>query len=64
LLTNRSPRAANTGGMDEPTHLHESQFWDQVADWLLGSRALGDRVLTADEIEALLRALQDGPQPD
>ena len=21
--------------MDEPTHRHESEFWDQVAEWLL-----------------------------
>lgn len=21
--------------MDEPTHIQESQFWDQVADWLI-----------------------------
>lgn len=41
--------------MEEPTHAHESQFWDQVAEWLLDARAI-DAYLTADEIEALLRA--------
>jgi hypothetical protein len=49
--------------MDEPTHARESQFWDQVADWLLGARAFGPRALTTEEIEALLRALQEGQEP-
>ena len=49
--------------MDEPTHAHESQFWDQVAEWLLGARALGAGALTAEQIEALLRAMQEGQEP-
>ena len=48
--------------MEEPTHVHESEFWDQVADWLLGARVLGIGELTPEEIEALLRALQEGPE--
>lgn len=42
--------------MEEPTHAHESQFWDQVADWLLGARGMDSPERGAKEIEALLRA--------
>ena len=31
---------ADTCPMDEPTHVQESLFWDQVAEWLLDSHAL------------------------
>jgi hypothetical protein len=48
--------------MDEPTHAHENQFWDQVADWLLEARGI-DLYLSADEIEALLRDMQERQQP-
>jgi hypothetical protein len=49
--------------MDEPTHAHESRFWDQVAEWLLGARAIHAAGLTAEEIEALLRLMQEGQEP-
>jgi hypothetical protein len=49
--------------MDEPTHARESQFWDEVAEWLLDARALDARDLTPDEIEALLRHMHEGQEP-
>lgn len=49
--------------MDEPTHAHESQFWDEVAEWLLSARAMGPFSWTAEEIEALLRDLHQGHEP-
>ena len=48
--------------MDDPTHAHESQFWDQVADWLLDARGI-ELYLSVDEIEALLREPREGRQP-
>jgi hypothetical protein len=55
--------------MDEPTQVNESQFWDQVADWILDSRESdndADAVdltdvagLTDADIEAMLRDLRD-----
>lgn len=53
--------------MDEPTHAKESDFWDQVADWILDSRDAdtadladaSDAGLTDAEIEAMLRELRD-----
>lgn len=48
--------------MDEPTHANESQFWDQVADWLLEARGI-ELYLSVDEIEALLRDTRKGRQP-
>jgi len=53
--------------MDEPTHANESDFWDQVADWLLESPESGeadladvlDADLTDEDIEAMLRELRD-----
>ena len=41
--------------MDEPSHAHESRFWDQVTDWLLGIHALDHGPLSEAEIQALLR---------
>jgi hypothetical protein len=49
--------------MDEPTHPHENQFWDQVADWLLDVRAMAPRDLTSEEIEALLWFMREGQEP-
>jgi hypothetical protein len=49
--------------MDEPTHPNENRFWDQVAEWLLGARAIGAAGLTPEEIEALLRYMQEGQEP-
>ena len=48
--------------MDEPTHVNESSFWDQVADWILDPRGcdaadLPD--LTDADIEAMLRELRN-----
>jgi hypothetical protein len=43
--------------MDEPTQAHESQFWDEVAEWLLIARALDPHDLSAEQIEALLRGM-------
>lgn len=63
LLTDRAKRVSNTGGMDEPTHEHESRFWDEVAAWLLGARSIDVRGWSADEIEAFLRAMQEGQEP-
>jgi len=40
--------------MDEPTHANESQFWDEVADWLLDSREYDAADLTDAGIEAML----------
>lgn len=45
--------------MDEPTHAHESRFWDQVADWVLDSREYDPSDLTDADIEAMLRDLLD-----
>jgi hypothetical protein len=50
--------------MDEPTHVNESSFWDQVADWILDSREpdtadFADSRLTDADIEAMLRELRD-----
>jgi hypothetical protein len=50
--------------MDEPTYPNESQFWDEVADWLLDARGI-ELYLSVEEIEALLRAkgfTQAGPE--
>jgi hypothetical protein len=63
LLTIRTQPGANTGAMDEPTHANESQFWDQVAEWLLGVRAMDVRDWSAEEIEALLRYMQERQEP-
>lgn len=49
--------------MDEPTHARESHFWDQVADWILGTHALDLGPLTTGEIEALLREGEPGIEP-
>jgi hypothetical protein len=49
--------------MDEPTHARESLFWDQVADWLLGTHALDHGPLTPGEIESLLREGDEGTAP-
>jgi hypothetical protein len=49
--------------MDEPTHAHESLFWDQVADCLLAARSMEGRALTAEDIEALLREMWEGQEP-
>ena len=49
--------------MDEPTHARESYFWDQVADWILGTHALDHGPLTPDQIEALLREHDEEPGP-
>jgi hypothetical protein len=50
--------------MDEPTHVNESTFWDQVADWILDSHEpdapdAADGGLTDADIEAMLRELRD-----
>ena len=63
LLTGATRFPANTGAMDEPTHANESRFWDQVAEWLLGVRAMDVRDWSAEEIEALLRYMQEGQEP-
>ncbi|MDB5883785.1 MAG: hypothetical protein JWP43_3663 [Ramlibacter sp.] len=49
--------------MDEPTHANESRFWDEVAEWLLGGRAIAAAGLTPDEIEAFLRYMQERQEP-
>jgi hypothetical protein len=49
--------------MDEPTHAHESQFWDRVADCLLAARSMEGRALSAEDIEALLREMWEGQEP-
>ena len=49
--------------MDEPTHAHESQFWDQVADWVLDVRAMAPRDLSAVEIDALRRFMRERQEP-
>lgn len=40
--------------MNEPTHANESQFWDEVTDWLLDSREYDATDLTDAGIEAML----------
>jgi hypothetical protein len=45
--------------MDEPTQARESQFWDQVADWVLDGRERGASELTEADLEAMLRELRD-----
>lgn len=62
-LTGAPPFPANTGVMDEPTHAHESRFWDEVAEWLLGVRAMDVENWSAEEIEALLRYMQERQEP-
>ena len=63
VLTRRGRPSADIGVMDEPTHLHESEFWDRVAEWLLSARAIDPHGLTVEQIEALLRAMQEGQEP-
>jgi hypothetical protein len=46
--------------MDEPTHVNESRFWDQVADWIVDGPEEYDLAdLTDADIEAMLRELRD-----
>jgi hypothetical protein len=42
--------------MEEPTHSRESQFWDQVADWLLCVHDAKANVLSWEEIAGIARA--------
>lgn len=46
--------------MNEPTHSHESRFWDQVTDWLMGEHDPQDGPLSEAEIHALLRNVPEG----
>ena len=57
--TRPGPASSHSAGMDEPTQANESRFWDQVADWLLDSRAYDELDLTEADIEAMLRDLGD-----
>lgn len=41
--------------MDDPTHTNESQFWDDVADWVLDSREYDAADFTDAGIESMLR---------
>ena len=41
--------------MEDPIHVQENQFWDNVADWLLGNHALEHGPLSEAEVLALLR---------
>jgi hypothetical protein len=54
-LTDARTRNRQTARMDEPTHANESAFWDQVADWLLGTHALDHGPMSQDDIQAILR---------
>jgi hypothetical protein len=45
--------------MDDPIQTNESQFWDDVADWLLESREYDAAHLTDAGIEAMLHRNDD-----
>jgi hypothetical protein len=47
--------------MDEPTHANESAFWDQVAEWLLGTPRLDHGPMSQEAIQAILRHQEDNP---
>jgi hypothetical protein len=47
--------------MDEPTHANESAFWDQVAEWLLGTHTLDHGPMSQEAIQAILRHQEDNP---
>jgi hypothetical protein len=49
--------------MDEPIHPSESAFWDQVADWLLGTRGPAPPPSSPDGLEPLLRHEEGDPKP-
>jgi hypothetical protein len=44
--------------MDEPTYERESEFWDQVADWLLARDPADCGPLSRSEFESFLRDTQ------
>ena len=52
--------------MDEPIHPSESEFWDQVADWLLEARNLGHGGLGPAQTAARLRDVgqEQGREPN
>jgi hypothetical protein len=49
--------------MDEPTHTHESRFWDDVADWILDSPEDDGADFADGDIDAMLRDLREGLDP-
>jgi hypothetical protein len=62
-LTTGHSQPAQTAWMDEPTHTNESAFWDQVADWLLGTHALDHGPISQGDIQAILREQEDDRDP-
>jgi hypothetical protein len=60
-LTNGRASAAQTARMDEPTHANESAFWDQVAEWLLGTPTSDHGPMSQEAIQAILRHQEDNP---
>lgn len=46
--------------MDEPTHANESQFWDQIADWLLAPPSREAGPLNEEDMHLPLRQRKDG----
>jgi hypothetical protein len=60
-LTPAAPPPAQTARMDEPTHANESAFWDQVAEWLLGTHTLDHGPMSQEAIQAILRHQEDNP---
>lgn len=49
--------------MDDPTHVNENRFWDQVADWVVESRDWDDGDIGEADLEAMLRDLRDHLDP-
>jgi hypothetical protein len=49
--------------MDEPTQVNESAFWDQVAEWLLGTQVLDHGPMSQEDIQAILRHQESDQDP-
>ena len=58
-LTTRPREPPHIQRMEDPTHVQENRFWDQVADWLLGIHTSEYGPLSEAEILALLRESED-----